>query len=120
MKTVKTFEVAEIPNPHSISVRALHASAQVQFEHLSLEAGQAQKKHVAYTSVYLYVLEGTGILEAGEEIIHLFPDMLVEMPPETPHRLTNNSEARLRLLNIKAPRASISTHLVTENQGEEK
>ena len=113
MKTVKTFETAEVPNPHSISVRALHVSDQAQFEHLSLEAGQVQKKHVAYTNVYLYVLEGTGILEAGEEVIPLSADMLVEMPPETPHCLTNNSDARLRLLNIKAPRAKKSTHLLT-------
>ena len=116
MKTVKTFEMKEIPNPHFISVRALHVSEQAQFEHLMLEAGQEQKKHVAYTNVYLYVLEGEGILEAGEETISLSADMLVEMPPETPHRLVNNSEGRLRILNIKAPRPTKSTHIVAEKK----
>ena len=112
MKITKTFEVAEIPNPHFISVRALHVSDQAQFEHLILEAGQEQKKHVAYTNVYLFVLEGKGVLEAGDEIIQLSADMLVEMPPETPHRLANDSNGRLRVLNIKAPRATKSTHVV--------
>jgi len=116
MKTVKTFETEEIPNPHFISVRALHVGEAVQFEHLMLEPGQEQKKHVAYTNVHLYVLEGTGILEAGEETIPLSADMLVEMPPETHHRLINNGQTRLRVLNIKAPRASKSTHLVTEQK----
>jgi mannose-6-phosphate isomerase-like protein (cupin superfamily) len=114
MKVVRTFETDEIPNPHFISVRALHVGEAAQFEHLMLEPGQEQKKHVAYTTVHLYVLEGTGILEAGEEIIPLSVDMLVEMPPETPHRLINNGASRLRLLNIKAPRATKSTHLVAE------
>ena len=81
MKTVKTFEIKEIPNPHFISVRALHASEQAQFEHLILEPGQEQKKHVAYTHVYLYVLEGEGVLEAGSGSMELSADRLVVMPP---------------------------------------
>ncbi len=115
MKIVKTFETAEILNPHFISVRALLASDSAQFEHLSLEPGQAQKKHVAHTNVYLYTLIGTGVLEAGEETIPLSADMLVEMPPETPHRLINNSDSQLRLLNIKAPRPTSSTQIVVES-----
>ena len=114
MKIVKTFETAEIPNPHSISVRALLVSDSAQFEHLVLDAGQVQKKHVSYTNVFLYILEGTGVLEAGEETILLSADMLVEIPPETPHRLVNKSDSQLRVLNIKAPRAKISTHIVAE------
>lgn len=114
MNIVKTFETEEIPNPHFISVRALHVSDQAQFEHLILEAGQEQKKHVAYTNVYLYVLEGTGVLEAGEENIPLSADMLVEMPPETPHRVVNSGQGRLRILNVKAPQATKATHVVAE------
>jgi mannose-6-phosphate isomerase-like protein (cupin superfamily) len=78
MKIIRTFETPEIPNPHFISARALHVGDSAQFENLSLEAGQEQKKHVAYTNVYLYVLEGSGILEAGDETISLSTDMLVE------------------------------------------
>ncbi len=97
MKVTKVLDVAEIPNPHDISVRALHASEHVQFEHLLLAGGEEQKRHMAHTHVYLYVLEGEGLLEAGEDVIQLQPDMLVEMPPETPHRLSNPGMARLRI-----------------------
>ena len=113
---LRPLKLAEIPNPHFISVRALLVSDASQFEHLMLETGQEQKKHVAYTTVNLYVLEGTGLLEAGDETIPLSADMLVEMPPETPHRLINNGVSRLRILNIKAPRPGKSTHLVKENK----
>ncbi len=115
MEIVKTFETAEIPNPHSISVRALLRSDSARFEHLSLEPGQVQKKHVAHTNVYLYILNGTGVLEAGGEIIPLSADMLVEMPPETPHRLINKSDSQLRLLNIKAPLPTRITQIVVES-----
>ena len=116
MKTAKVFNVEEIPNPHFISVRPLHVSEQAQFEHLVLEPGQEQKKQVAYTNVYLYVLEGKGVLKAGSETIDLSADMLVEIPPETPHRLVNSGDTRLRLLNIKAPRAAKTTHVVMEQK----
>jgi mannose-6-phosphate isomerase-like protein (cupin superfamily) len=116
MNSIKTFEKEEIPNPHFISVRLLHTSEAAQFEHLMLEPGQEQKKHVAYTTVHLYVLEGTGVLEAGGESISLSADMLVEMPSETPHRLVNNGKSRLRLLNIKAPRPTKPTHIVAERR----
>lgn len=116
MKIVKTFEAEEVPNPHFISARVLHVGEAAQFEHLALEPGQEQKKHVAYTNVHLYVLEGTGVLEAGAEIIPLSADMLVELPPETPHRLVNNGNTRLRLLNVKAPRPSKPTHIVAERK----
>lgn len=115
MKIVKTFATAEIPNPHHISVRALLVSDSAQFEHLLLEAGQVQIKHVAHTNVYLYVLDGIGVLEAGEETVPLSTDMLVEMPPETPHRLINNSNFQLRLLNIKAPRPQKPTQVVEKS-----
>src|SRR3989304_6823562 len=114
MKVINTCDTAEIPNPHFISVRALLVNEGAQFEHLMLEPGQEQKKHVAYTTVHLYVLEGMGLLEAGSETIPLSADMLVEMPPETVHRLVNYSDSRLRLLNIKSPLPDKSTHLVKE------
>ena len=116
MKIIKTFEVTESPNPHFISARVLHVGEAAQFEHLILEPGQEQKKHVAYTTVHLYVLEGTGVLEAGDETIPLSADMLVEMLPETHHRLVNNGAARQCVLNVKAPRPTKSTHIVAEKK----
>lgn len=39
---------------------------------------------------------------------------LVEMSSDTPHRLVNNGDSRLRLLNVKAPRPTKPTHIVAE------
>jgi len=112
MKIVDVFGMEEISNPHFVSVRALHISDQAQFEHLLLQPGQALKRHVSYTSVFLYVLEGKGIVEAGGESAEITPDTLVEIPPEVPHRLINIGENSFRVLNIMAPRAKKSTHIV--------
>jgi len=103
VKVVQTFEEAEFPNPHAISARLLHAGEHAQFEHLMMAPGQVQKRHAAFTTVHLFVLEGEGELEAGDERLHIHADMLIVMPSETMHRLTNSGAARLRVLNIKAP-----------------
>jgi len=113
MKIIKTFELEEIPNPHAISVRALHISEQAQFEHLLLKPGEELKLHVTYSTVYLFVLEGKGIVEAGKEQTGIEANTFVIIPPEVPHRLINDSEDVFRVLNSKAPRPSISTHLAS-------
>ena len=112
MKVTKTFAVDELPNPHNVSVRALHISDQAQFEHLMLQPGDALKMHVTYSTVYLYVLEGQGVVEAGGEKARIEANHFIEIPPEAPHRLINDSNGVFRVLNAKAPRPKKSTHLV--------
>lgn len=114
MKVVRTFEIEEFPNPHGISARLLHAGENEQFEHLMLEPGQVQKRHAAYTTVHLYILEGEGALDAGDECIPIRADMLISMPSETLHRLTNTGAARLRVLNIKVPRPTQGPRILKE------
>ena len=113
MKITKTFDLEEIPNPHTVSVRALHISDQAQFEHLLLQPGEELKLHVTYSTVYLFVLEGKGMVEAGKERVGIEANTFVEIPPEVPHRLINDSENVFRVLNSKAPRPSKPTHLVS-------
>jgi len=112
MKTVQMMDVPEIPNPHGVSVRALHASEHIQVEHLLLQPGEALKKHVASVDVYLYVLEGRGIVEIGDERQEVAVDSLVEIPAQAPHRLLNQGNAPLRVLNVKAPRPTKPTKVV--------
>ena len=112
MKVVETMDVPEIPNPHKVSVRALHASEHIQMEHLLLQPGEVLKKHVASVDVYLYVLEGRGIVEVGDERQEVTVDTLVEIPAQAPHRLLNEGNVPFRVLNIKAPRPTTPTKVV--------
>jgi mannose-6-phosphate isomerase-like protein (cupin superfamily) len=111
MKITKTYDCEEIPNPHEVSVRAIHVSDPVQFEHLLLQPGEELKLHVTYSTVYLFVLEGKGIVEAGGERVNIEENTFVEIPLQVPHRLINNSDAIFRILNSKAPRPKKPTHL---------
>ena len=105
-------DVPEIPNPHGVSVRAMHASEHIQVERLLLQPGDVLKKHVASVDVYLYVLEGRGIVEVGDERQEVDVDMLVEIPAQSPHRLLNQGSAPFHVLNVKAPRPTVATKIV--------
>jgi len=112
MKIVRVEEAPEIANPHKVSVRALHATEHIQVEHLLLQPGEVLKKHVASVDVCLYVLEGQGIVEVGDERREVTPDTLVEIPARSPHRLLNEGSVPFRVLNIKAPRPTVPTKVV--------
>ena len=112
MKIVRVMDVPEIPNPHDVSVCALHASEHIQMEYLLLQPGEELKKHVASVDVYLYVLAGPGIVEVGDERQEVNVDTLVEIPAQAPHRLLNQGNTPFRVLNVKAPRPTISTKVL--------
>lgn len=80
MKAVKVIDVPDIPNPHGVSVRPLHATEHIQVEHLLLQPGEVLKKHAASVNVHLYVLEGQGFVEVSEERQEVAGDALVKIP----------------------------------------
>ena len=60
---------------------------------ITLQPGEALKKHMTPVDVFFYVLEGTGIVEIGDEKKAIGKDMLVESPARIPHRWINESSS---------------------------
>jgi mannose-6-phosphate isomerase-like protein (cupin superfamily) len=57
-------------------------------------------------------LEGTGIVEIGDEKKAIGKDMLVESPARIPHRWTNESNSVFRVLVVKVPKPTEETKLL--------
>ncbi len=79
---------------------------------ITLQPGEALKKHITPVDVFFYVLEGTGIIEIGDEKETVTQDMLVESPARIPHRWTNESDQIFRVLVVKVPRPTEETKLL--------
>jgi mannose-6-phosphate isomerase-like protein (cupin superfamily) len=62
--------------------------------------------------VFFYVMEGTGIVEIGDEKKTIGKDMLVESPARTPHRWINESMEVFRVLVVKVPKPTEETKLL--------
>lgn len=112
MKIVNAKNTAEFENVHQVSARSLHESEHVQVSSLTLQPGQALKRHITPVDAFFYVLEGTGMVEVGEEQVEVTVDMLVDSPKGIPHRLWNQSDRPFRFLVVKTPRQTQPPNLV--------
>jgi mannose-6-phosphate isomerase-like protein (cupin superfamily) len=61
---------------------------------------------------FLFVLQGTGSIEIGDEKKTIGKDMLVESPARIPHRWINENKEVFRVLVIKVPNPTEETKLL--------
>ena len=112
MKVVDANKAAQATNPHNVDARNLHANDHVQVVMVTLQPGEALKRHITPVDVCFYVLEGTGIVEIGEERQEVSVDMLVDSPARVPHRLLNEGTVPFRFLVVKTPKPTESTRIL--------
>ena len=112
IKTMSWKSAPDIKNPHGVSVRKLHDSEHSLVMHINLLPGEKLKKHITPVDVWFFILEGSGIVEIGEEQAEVSADMLIESPANIPHRLLNNGSAPFRFLVIKTPKPVKATKIL--------
>lgn len=103
MKAVNMINVPASPNPHGIETKMLHENVFVQAVHITLKPGEKLKKHITAVDVFFYVLEGTGIVEIGDEKKEVKTDTCIDSPAKIPHCWYNESNEILRVLVVKTP-----------------
>jgi len=101
MKITEVANVKSVKNPHNVDVRKIFESPSTAVVAITLQPGEALKKHVTPVDVFFYVLEGTGIVEIGEEQQTVSKDALVESPAMIAHTLRNESDGVFRFLVVK-------------------
>ncbi|MDD4255912.1 MAG: cupin domain-containing protein, partial [Methanofollis sp.] len=63
-------------NPHGVDARKVYDTEHATMVHIALQPGESLKKHITPVDVAFYVLEGTGIVEIGDERQECGPDTL--------------------------------------------
>lgn len=112
MKTIHILEAPEVANVHKVSVRALHENEHVQVMVITLQPGEALRRHITPVDVFFYVLEGTGIVELGDERQEVTAGTLIDSPARIPHRLRNDSDQLTRFMVVKTPRPTEGTAIL--------
>ncbi|HIJ06608.1 MAG: Cupin 2, conserved barrel domain protein [Methanomicrobiales archaeon 53_19] len=112
MKIVSVADAHPAPNPHHVDARKIYDTEHAVAVVITLEPGEALKKHATPVDVFFYVLEGTGVVEIGEERKEVSKDMLVDSPAKIPHRWMNESSGIFRVLVVKIPRPTTETKLL--------
>ena len=109
MITRKLSEVEIMDNAHGVDARNLYNTEEAMISIITLEAGQSLKPHITPVDVAFYVLEGTGIVEVGDEKIEVAKNTLIESPKDIMHCWYNESSSPLRFMVVKAPRPTKKT-----------
>ena len=112
MKMIKVADVVSGPNPHHVDARKVYESPHAMAVVITLQPGESLKKHITPVDVIFYVLEGTGIVEIGNERASCTKDMLIESPARVPHRWMNESRAVFRVLVVKVPKPTEETKIL--------
>lgn len=112
MKITDVAKVVSGPNPHHVDARKIYDTPHAMAVVITLKPGEALKKHITPVDVFFYVLEGTGIVEIGDEKKEVGKDMLVESPAKIPHTWTNASASVFRVLVVKVPKPTEETKLL--------
>jgi quercetin dioxygenase-like cupin family protein len=95
-----------------VDARNLYSTGDAMVSVITLKPGQSLKRHITPVDVAFYVLEGTGIVEIGEEKREVTKDTLVESPRDILHCWYNESDGPLKFMVIKAPRPTKKTVFV--------
>lgn len=112
MKITEVSKVVSGPNPHHVDARKIYDTQHAMAVVITLQPGEALKKHITPVDVFFYVLEGTGVVEIGEEKQCVGKDMLIESPARIPHKWSNESKSVFRVLVVKVPKPMEETKLL--------
>ena len=103
MITTQIEEAEIVKNPHGVKSQKLHTSENISLMHLTLKPGEKLRQHITPVDVLFLVLEGTGIVEIGEEKKEVSENTLIDSPKGIKHCWYNESDKILRFLVIKTP-----------------
>ncbi len=113
MNIKKLSDVEIMKNAHGVDARNIYNTADAMITVIALEPGQSLKRHITPVDVAFYVLEGTGIVEVGDEKLEVTKDTLIESPKDIVHCWYNKSISPLRFIVVKAPKPTKKTVFIS-------
>jgi quercetin dioxygenase-like cupin family protein len=112
MKITRYQDQEKNPNPHGVDVRKLYDKASAQAMHITLQPGEGLKAHKTPVDVFFVVLEGTPLIQVGDEEEICEKDNLIESPADIVHNIYNPSQNVARILVVKAPSPSTLSRIL--------
>ena len=110
---IKEWSKTEImETAHKVDARNLYQAPELMVTIITLLPGQQLKRHITPVNVAFYVLEGTGIVEVGEEKAEVGAGALIESPKDIVHCWYNESAVPLSFMVIKAPKPTRPTRFI--------
>ena len=114
MKIKRLDETGIMKNAHGVDARNLYNTDDAMVTVITLAPGQKLKRHITPVDVAFYVVDGTGVVEVGEEKAEVTANTLIESPKDIMHCWYNESDDDLRFIIIKAPKPKTKTVFISD------
>ncbi len=108
----KISEQIPAKNPHGVDVRRVYESEHALSSIITMNPGEKLIRHITPVDVFFYVLEGTGVVEVGDEKETVSADTVIDSPKDIPHCWYNESNAVLKVLVVKVPKPTTNSQLL--------
>jgi len=105
-------EQAPAKNPHGVDVRRVYDSPYAMSSIITLKPGEKLNRHITPVDVFFYVIQGTGVVEVGDEKETVSADTVIDSPKNIPHCWYNESTSDLRVLVVKVPKPASETKML--------
>jgi quercetin dioxygenase-like cupin family protein len=109
MEITRVSDVEPGKNPHGVDARVIYSHENASVSIITLEPGERLRRHVTPVDVFFYVLEGTGVIEIGDERETAGQDTIIHSPARIVHCWYNELDKPLRVLVAKTPRQKEQT-----------
>ena len=106
MNIIKIDELEIAKNPHGVAAKKVFQNTYNEIMHVELKPGEHLEKHHMPVDVLFYIIEGSGIIQLGDESERVSKNTLIESPAGVARGWINNGEESLRILVIKCPKPS--------------
>lgn len=108
----KVADIQSQKNPHNVDARQIYKTKHATAVVITLNPGESLKKHKTPVDVFFYVLEGTGVVEIGDDKDTASKDSIINSPANIPHRWINESDKVFKVLVVKVPTPTTETKLL--------
>lgn len=112
MEITRISDVEPGKNPHGVDARMIYNHENASVTIITLEPGERLKRHITPVDVFFYVLDGTGVVEVGNEKETIGKDTVIHSPARVVHCWYNESDRPLRVLVAKTPKQKEQTVLL--------
>ena len=109
MEITRVSDVGPGKNPHGVDTRMIYSHENASVTIISLKPGERLRRHITPVDVFFFVLDGSGVVEIGEERKTVGEDTVIHSPAKIVHCWYNESDRPLRVLVAKTPRQKEQT-----------
>jgi len=105
MRVIRKGKGERLETPSEFEAIKIFENNDVEFIKIDFKEDGFFKKHISPVDIWIYILEGKGIIEADDIKVDVIKGDMIYSPKGTAHKVINTGHLPLEILVIKIPKS---------------